>query len=264
VSDLPPPSAATDHPIVREAHGERLLRFDRGPVQSRMVEADPSRLALEYTRLMMGFVLFQPAPARIAMIGLGGGSLAKYCVRTIPDADFTAIEVSPAVIALRDAFGIPPDGPRFRVRCDDGAAFVRRDGEPLDVLLVDAFDGDGLPETLCTAAFYDGCRDRLGPGGILVANLYADAAADRCVERIRDAFAAKVVVVDADDSQNKVVFAGTATPFPPPFDELVRRLRAVEGHHGVDLAAIARKILRYRAPRPKRGQRAMAGRRTRD
>ena len=44
---------------------------------------------------MMGFLLFQPAPARIAMIGLGGGSLAKYCALKLPEADFTAIERRP-------------------------------------------------------------------------------------------------------------------------------------------------------------------------
>jgi spermidine synthase len=249
VSVSSPELAATAYPVVHEAHGDVLLRFDRGTLQSRVVPKDPARLVLEYTRLVMGFLLFQPSPARIAMIGLGGGSLARYCALKLPDADFTAIEISPEVIALRDTFGIPPDGPRFRVRCEDGAAFVRRDGEPLDVLIVDGFDRDGLPEALCTAAFYDCCRDRLAPGGVLVANLYADEAADHHVERIHDAFAGKVVVIEADDSQNRVVFAGTDAAFPPSFDALVLRLRALEDHHPVGLAAIARKVLQHREPR---------------
>ena len=176
--------AATRDPGLREEDGGLSLHFEDGTVQSRMIYADPARLVLEYTRLMMGFLLFQPAPARIAMIGLGGGSLAKYCALKLPEADFTAIEISPEVIGLREAFGVPPDGPRFRIVCEDGAAFVRSDGEPLDVLLVDGFDRGGQSEQLCSAAFCDYCRDRLAAGGVLVVNLYSsDAECDGRIDR---------------------------------------------------------------------------------
>src|SRR5688572_12642688 len=88
--------------FVRDEDGTVWLDFGDGAVQSRMLRADPARLVLEYSRLMMGFLLFVPAPARIAMIGLGGGSLAKYCRARLPDADFTAVEISPEIMAYRD------------------------------------------------------------------------------------------------------------------------------------------------------------------
>ena len=242
--------AATRDPVLREEDGGLSLHFEDGTVQSRMTYADPARLVLEYTRLMMGFLLFQPAPARIAMIGLGGGSLAKYCALKLPEADFTAIEISPEVIGLREAFGVPPDGPRFRIVCEDGAAFVRSDGEPLDVLLVDGFDRGGQSEQLCSPAFCDYCRDRLAAGGVLVVNLYSgDAACDGRIDRIREAFAGKVVVVEADHSANTVVFAGTAASFPPTFSQLVERLRAFQASHPVCLDMTLRRILRHGEPR---------------
>ena len=95
----------TESPLVHEENGELSLHFGFPTIQSRMLKADPARLVLDYTRTMMGFLLFQPKPERIAMIGLGGGSLAKYCRLKLPDSDFTAIEISPAVIALRNEFG---------------------------------------------------------------------------------------------------------------------------------------------------------------
>jgi len=215
-----------------------------------MLRAHPGRLALEYTRLMMGFLLFRDAPARVAMIGLGGGSLAKYCASRLPDVEFTAIEMSSEVIALRDAFEIPPDGPRFRVLCDDGADFVRRDGEPLDVLLVDGFDRGGQPDRLCSAAFYDACRARLAAHGVLAVNLYSDDVGhDAYVDRIRDAFAGNVVSVAADGSANVVVFAGRAVSCAPTFRELVDRLRALRASHPVGLDATVRKILQGEARR---------------
>lgn len=195
---------------------------------------------------MMGFLLFRDAPKRVAMIGLGGGSLAKYCASRLPGVEFTAIEISSEVIALRDAFEIPPDGPCFRVLCDDGADFVRRAGDPLDVLLVDGFDRGGQSDRLCSAAFYDACRDRLAADGVLAVNLYADDEGyGGWVHRIRDAFAGHIVSVAADGSANVVVFAGRNISCPPTFRELVERLRALQASHPVGLDVTVRKILQH-------------------
>jgi spermidine synthase len=176
--------------------------------------------------------------------------LAKYCGIKLPEADFTAVEISPSVIALRDAFGIPPDGPRFHVVCADGAEFVRQDAEPFDVLLVDGFDRGGQPEQLCSAAFYDYCHDRLAPGGVLVANLYSDDAARGPIDRIRDSFAGKLIAIQAEESGNKIVFASTAAAFPPTFSQLVERLRRLEATHPVALDVTLRKVLRLSEARP--------------
>lgn len=241
--------ATTDAPILRAADGQLSLHFADGAVQSRVHEHDATRLALEYTRLMMGFLLFQPTPARIAMIGLGGGALAKYCALKLPDTDFTAIEISPAVIGWRDAFGIPPDGDRFRVLCDDGAAFVRRDGEPFDVLLIDGFDRTGVPEQLGTAAFYDACRRRLTLDGVLVVNLYADDVMTPArVDRMRTSFDGRIITIEANGSHNTVVFAGEGRSFPPAFQDMVTNLRALHPVHPVDLDVTLQMILHPTIP----------------
>jgi spermidine synthase len=260
MSEHAPKPTARLTPVLREEDDGLTLVFDDKNVQSRMLPDEPARLVVEYTRLMMGFLLFAPAPTRIAMIGLGGGSLAKYCAQKLRDADFTAVEISPEVIALRDAFGIPPDGRRFRVVCEDGAAFVRRDGESFDVMLVDGFDGTGHPDQLCTAAFYDDCRLRLATAGVLVVNLYSDDAdCDLRLERIRDVFAGRVVIIKADESENNIVFASADPMFPPPFRELVKRLRALAPLHPVSLESAMRKILQHtesqRAPHGRRRRR---------
>jgi hypothetical protein len=92
--------------------------------------------------------------------------------------------------------------------------------------------------------------------GVLAVNLYAENAAHgRCVDRIREAFGERIVVVEADGSENEVVFAGKAASFPPAFGDLVERLRALEASHPVGLDATMRKILRYREPRETRPRR---------
>jgi spermidine synthase len=235
----------TAGPLVHDENGELSLHFNFPTIQSRMLVSDPGRLVLDYTRTMMGFLLLQPKPERIAMIGLGGGSLAKYCRRYLNECDFTAVELSPDVIALRHTFGVPDDGDHFRVLCADGADFVRQEIAAFDVLLIDGFDCEGQPQQLCSAEFYDNCHGALRKGGILVANLCADDTGyGRYVARICAAFDDKVLVVEADEGENKIVFACKEGRFPPTFNELATRLRALESTHSVDLDTTAQKILR--------------------
>ena len=238
----------TTSPLVLEEDGEVSLHFGFPTIQSRMLKTDPDRLVLDYTRTMMGFLLFQPRPTHIAMIGLGGGSLVKYCRRRLPDAEFTAIEISPEVIALRHQFGIPDDDERLRIVCADGADFVRRaanDGDGIfDALLVDGFDRDGQARQLCSAAFYDDCHEALRKGGVLVVNLCADDTGyGSYIARISDSFGGKAVVVEAEEGDNKIVFAGKDGDFPPTLTTLTERLRKLEASHPVELYRTAQKIL---------------------
>ncbi|HEU5296935.1 MAG TPA: fused MFS/spermidine synthase, partial [Burkholderiaceae bacterium] len=186
----------------------KALHFAYGEIQSRMQLQDPSALDLEYTRTMMGFLLFQPKPTRVAMIGLGGGSLPKFCHRYLPRADIRVVEINPHVIALRDEFHVPRDDARFRVVHGDGAHFVRYPPHRFDVLLVDGFDIHGLPAQLSSQRFYDDCVEALQPGGILVVNLHHDHPHyEAHVDRIGRSFDGTVLVVDNGEPQNCIVFA---------------------------------------------------------
>ncbi len=252
-----PPDTANS-PLLYEADDELSLHFGFPTIQSRMQRSDPQRLVLDYTRTMMGFLLFVPEPRHIAMIGLGGGSLAKYCRSRLPDSDFTAIELLPEIIALREEFGIPENNSRFRIVCANGADYIRQSQQSLDVLLVDGFNSEGQPPELCSLAFYDACCNALRPNGVLVVNLCADdPGCDSYVARIDKAFGGKRVVIEADDGGNKIVFAGKYLPFPPKFKELAERLRTLEARHPVELDKTAQKILRQQqAPaRPTRRRR---------
>lgn len=197
-------------PFVHHEGGHALLQFSLGTVQSRMDPAQPDALLLGYTQLMMGFLLCLPQPARIAMVGLGGGSLAKFCHRHLPLAHIEVAEINPHVLALRNEFQVPPDSHRFQVQLVDGSAFVRASTpQQWNVLLVDGFDYDGLPDALSSQAFYDDCDRALAPGGLLVANLpSAHAELAQQVERMRRSFGGAVLVVDDADQGNCIVFAG--------------------------------------------------------
>lgn len=219
-----PESSQHVKPYVHESLSTKALHFSINEMQSRMQIQDPYALDLEYTRTMMGFLLFKPAPAQITMVGLGGGSLAKFCHRHLRRSRIEVVEINPHVIALRDEFQVPPDDARLRVVQGDGASFVRDRATPCDVLLVDGFDSQGQPARLSSQRFYDDCHALLQPEGIMVVNLHAGAAHfDVLVERIRCSFDDAVFVVHGTDLGNSIVFACKGRAFASHKPGVVRR-----------------------------------------
>ena len=181
---------------------------------------------------MMGFLLFQPDPRSILAIGLGGGSLPKYCYRHLPSADITVVEINPYVIEMRDAFFVPEDDHRFRVVCDDGARFVAAADRRYDVILVDGFTYDGQPEQLCTQAFYDACRSALTEAGLMVVNLHEESPeCEVLCDRIARTFGEAVLSVPADGGSNRIVLACKAPSLRAYAEDLERRWEALAAVH---------------------------------
>ena len=122
----------------------RTLHFDDRFIQSAMRISAPNDLLLSYTRAMMGFLLFKPQPRHILMIGLGGGSLAKYCHARLPETRISVLEVERDVIALREKFLIPADDARFCIIRADAADYLVATHDKADVILHDGYGADGL------------------------------------------------------------------------------------------------------------------------
>ena len=195
-------------PFLHETRKMKSLHFSIAEVQSCMDLKQPDSLALAYTRTMMGFLLFHPMPLRIGMIGLGGGSLAKFCYRHLPQADISVLEINPHVIALRNDFSVPADDERFRVIRADGARYVRAHEGAFDVLLVDGYDYDGLPGVLSSKRFYDDVSDCLRPSGVMAANIHlGNAEFPLLVARVGRSFNGRALAVKEQESGNAVVFA---------------------------------------------------------
>lgn len=234
-------------PIIQRKRNTIAMLFDIFAVQSEMSIDSPDDLVLGYTQLMMGFLIFQPAPGRIGMIGLGGGSLAKFCYRHLGASAIEIAEISPAVIALRDEFKIPSDGPRFKIRCQDGAVFMKETAQLFDVLLIDGFDKDGQPPQLCSRDFYDDCYRALSTGGIMVTNLLAgEEETEVHIEALRAAFRGQVYVIEAFDSLNKIAYACRGDLLQMDMQSMLRRTQQAPAMHPMMLRLVAHALLHER------------------
>jgi len=250
-----PPAHAGAPPLVRTRRGRRTLEFAPGDVQSEMRLARPDALVLAYARAMMCFALFVPRPRHILMVGLGGGSLAKFCYRHFPEARITVVELRADVIALREQFLVPPDDARFRVVHADAADYVAAAPGSADVLLVDGFDVHGLPPALGSAAFYADCRRALRDGGVLAANVFSyDQDYHGIAQRLGHAFERRVCSFERIAGNNHILFAVRApvrAGAPAPRALRVQRLVARRRGLGLGLAnrLLARLVVAWLARR---------------
>src|SRR4051812_15475073 len=230
-------------PYIFDSSYERRMHFTNQATQSAMLLADPDALIAQYTRKMMAFLLFNPNPKHIVMIGLGGGSLAKFCYRHLPGSRITVVEISADVIALREEFCIPKDDERFRVVHDDGARYVERLGEPMDVLLIDAFDADGIALSLAKSDFYGSAARQLTENGMLVMNFWGPC--DRYVENLvqaRAAFGNSLLLVPVSGDVNVLLFAFKQAPPQAITDELESVARRLQMRLTLDFPRYLRRI----------------------
>jgi len=201
-------SRGYDKPFIVDAGTQRRLQFDLYTVQSAMHRGHPDRLILPYTRKMMAFLLFNRTPSRILLLGLGGGSLAKFCYRRLPGTAVTAVEVNPDVIALRDEFQIPQDNDRFRVLRANAADYLAQLSRSKDVIMADACDREGIAPELDAVEFYQNAHRCLSDEGVFVANMCGDP--NNCathIEKIRSVFGNHLMTLQVRPDGNVIVFA---------------------------------------------------------
>jgi spermidine synthase len=223
-------------PFAFDHGGLRSLHFDGQYVQSVMRIAAPEELLLSYTKAMMAFLLARQAPRHILMIGLGGGSLAKYCYRHLPAARITVLELDRDVIALRDAFALPQDDARFEIIHTDACDFVHGMRNTVDVILHDGFVADGLAPSLSTEAFYRRCHGVLDADGVLVSNVFG-AAADLLpvMQRLRSVFGTGLWWGDLSGCINRIILSSKDADALPDRSALAARARQLDGRYGLAL-----------------------------
>lgn len=232
-------------PFVIDDGERRYLYFNVRLMQSAMLLRSPNDLDLRYTQKMMSFLLFVQRPKRLLLIGLGGGSLIKFCHSRMPATHLTAVELNPDIIALRDAFRLPPDSERLQVVEADGAVYLEAAERGIDVLLVDAFDKTGFAPSLANRVFFEKAWEKLAGNGVMVMNLagdkesYAGVIADAM-----HAFDDQVIVFSVPEDGNHILIAFKERYFEPRWRSLHNLAKELRARFGLDFPTFVHKMER--------------------
>lgn len=232
-------------PMVVEDADFRRLHFGLRYTQSQMNRHAPDELTLAYLRKMLCFRLLQPQPRHIVMVGLGGGSLLKYCHRELPRTRITVLEIDPDVIRLAPLFELPEADARWRIDCVDAVEHFRGEGDAMDVVIADGCDERGIAPALCEEAFFISVRERLRAGGVLVVNLVGALGRSAPVlHGLRRAFDGQVVVLKVGIGGNRIALAQRAGTWPPPPARLHQRAALLSEGEEFDFASWAEELER--------------------
>lgn len=237
-------SAADETVYVSEADGVRSLHLGSATIQSAMRIRDPFALELTYTRGIMCFLLFKSNVKNMLTIGLGGGSVAKYTYKNCPEIISTIIEINSKVIQMaRNQFAVPENDDRFDVIEGDGLQHLAEYINATDILLIDAFDSNGIPPDFCSQDFFDQCSAALKSDGIFVINLWgSDKNFDVYLQRIEQSFEQKVLMMRTGKPGNIIVFGFNKAPSNLNVASLQEHAKTLEVRHHIEFSDFIDKL----------------------
>ncbi|PIE18674.1 MAG: hypothetical protein CSA66_04255 [Proteobacteria bacterium] len=230
--------------VIDRADGVRVLRFERHGVDQTAVRlGDPGHLEFSYTRALLAAFALAPRRARVLVVGLGGGTIPMFLRHVEPGVRVDAVEIDPVVVRVaKDYLGFVEDE-AVRVHVGDGRRHLAEAQARWDVVVLDAYGPDAIPEHLATREFLELVRARLAPGGLVVANVWSERFNRAYLSMLRtyEAVFPEVRVVRGRGSGSRLVMAAAA---PTGVDEaaLVARSQALGRQWGLafDLARIVR------------------------
>jgi spermidine synthase len=202
-----------------------------GPM-SRIEIDRPLRLLAGYTQAAMLTLLWNPAPARVCLLGMAGGRLALLFYHYFATTVIDNVDIDPAVIPIARAyFGITFDD-RQRIAIQDARAFLSAGASQLyDIIVMDAFrDATDDLNHLATRQFYQVCKRRLTPGGVLCVNILKS---DRLFfEKIKTVMSSFHYVLISEHKRSLVLFGNDRRQ--PTHDQIVANAASLQRRHAFE------------------------------
>lgn len=160
---------------IRDEGDFRSLYFAHEQLQSRMSLSNPYDLVLPYTRYMVFPLLTQHPLNNILIIGIGSGSFIRFFHHHFPACHIDAVDYSLEVIKAAIGYFMLPESEEITIIHADGFEFLQnRPKTKYDLILVDAFDDNGMSPTIYSENFLHLCSRRLTPKGCLCCNLWSN------------------------------------------------------------------------------------------
>lgn len=217
--------------IVTEDSQRRCMRFTitdrRGQNQSCRYLDNHDRLVFPYAKMVLTSLLVHDAPSRILIVGLGGGTLVHTYHALFPEAEIDIVEIDTAVIDVAERFFDFRESEHIQVEAVDARVFIKRAGlrgEQYDLVILDAFNGEYIPEHLMTQEFLEETKALLPADGMVVANTFSTSRLYDAESATYSAVFGQFYNVRMFGTGNRIIIA-TLQPLPTP-EQLEQRAPA--------------------------------------
>jgi spermidine synthase len=245
-----PPDVAAAVIFQRDTVYHRISVSDEGRVrylkldnywQSAIDLDQPTRTVFAYSDYLHLPLIFVPQMRRVALIGLGGGTVPRQYIQDYPGVRVDVAELDPAVVETARRLFSLPDAARLRVSAGDGRLFLLRSVERYDAILLDAYLIDTIPFHLATAEFFRLASSRLAPGGVVASNVIGalegeDSRLFRAIYKtFRSVFRSVYVfpvgygAFSSAEMLRNIIIVGSMEPALPPEEIQTRAARLAAG-----------------------------------
>jgi len=169
--------------VVERLDGSRVLELNEGQAVHSLYRPG-DYLTGDYWdgHLYLPFVAQRQPPARIAILGNAGGTVARAFGHFFPRTAVDAVEIDGELTELGRRF-LDLENPRMRVFAEDARPWLERSAGGYDAIMVDAYRQPYIPFYLATREFFELTRDRLAPGGVVIVNVGHPEGSDE-LERV--------------------------------------------------------------------------------
>ena len=219
----------------------RHLHLGSPWIQGSMRINDPTALVHEYIQRMMAWLIFVDPDSvterRAMQLGLGAGSLTKFCYKELRMLQTVAVELNPQVLqACRGWFKLPTDNARIQVVMADAGQEIRKPEwhGAIDALQIDLYDEEAAAPVLDSTDFYADCRRVLTEDGCLTVNLFGHTSSfEGSVQRLSEAFGADAVWAFKATREGNTVVLAQRTPSRPKRALLEARAQDIRARWGL-------------------------------
>ena len=134
---------------------------------------------------MMDALSQQSSPGDALILGFGGGIIPKKL--SAKGFNIDVVEIDPITLEIAEKF--------FKYKkintnffFEDARTYVRKCKKKYDLIIIDLFFADGVPEHLTTMEFYDNLKNCLHDDGILISNSITDFSNDLTINTVLSTF----------------------------------------------------------------------------
>jgi spermidine synthase len=161
---------------VYEYEGERCLAFSLpiiSPRQTCMNLKDNRKIIFEYQKFALSSLFVNPDPKKVLIVGLGGGLLANTLHYLLPNSQIDVVEIDEKVIEIASRYFNLTINDQLKVFHDDGVHFIRNSTASYDLIILDAFDEEYIPQSFLTDSFVVSVKRILNHDGVIVVNTFS-------------------------------------------------------------------------------------------
>jgi len=170
----------------------------------------PEKLVFAYVRMVFSALLVNPAPEEILVVGLGGGSIPMTLNNLYPNANIDVSEIDNAVFQVAKNYFNFSENERMKVFISDARVFTKRamlTGKKYDLIVLDAFTGEYIPEHLMTQEFLTEINQILSKNGVLAANTFSNSKLYHHESATYQKVFGKFFNFQMDGTSNRVILA---------------------------------------------------------